>query len=92
MMYTSSPLDFHLIVDADSQEYLTNAYNLIEKPVYDIRVYFYPISWKAMEERLARTAVGKPDQPRYMELGTKHQSGTRESSGSFRSVLTFQPE
>ena len=77
-MYTSSPVDFHLITDEESQTYLSAVLELIEKPAHDIRIYFYPISLEAMEERLLRTAVWKKGQPRYMEMRTTHQSGTRE--------------
>lgn len=78
LMHTSSPIDFHLIADEKSQEFLTNVFELIERPAYDIRVFFYPISIEAMNQRLRRTAVGRPGQERYMEMRSKHQAGTRE--------------
>jgi hypothetical protein len=77
-MYTSSPIDFHLIADEESQIYLTNVFELIRRPAYDIRIFFYPLSLDAMEQRLRRTAVGRPGQERYMEMKTNHQSGRGE--------------
>lgn len=78
-MYTSSPVDFHLIADAKSQEFLTYSLSLVEKPVYDVRVYFYPISMDAMDQRLRRTAPGRGDNPRWGEMRSNHQSGWGES-------------
>lgn len=75
-MYTSSPIDFHLISDKEGQEFITGVLDLIEKPAVPIRVFFYPISMAAMQARLSRTANPIEGKPRYGELGTKHQAGT----------------
>jgi hypothetical protein len=76
--YSSSPLDFHIVADPSSQEYLEGLLSLVHKPVYDIRVFFYPISERAMTERLGRTARPREGYPAYGALGTTHPGGKGE--------------
>lgn len=49
LMYSSSPVDFHLIADPVSQAYLENSFSLIKSPAVPIRIYFYPITNDAMQ-------------------------------------------
>jgi len=75
-MYTSRPVDIHMLVDDTAEKFLTEGLNLVENPVYNVRVFYYRTSRKAMLARLRRTAVGKPGQERYMEMGSVHPAGT----------------
>jgi hypothetical protein len=81
-MYSSSPVDFHFIADPVSQAYLETSFKLVKEPAVAIRCFFYPLSIEAMKARLARTASPTPEVPRYGELGSGHQAGTRTSAAS----------
>lgn len=74
-MHSSSPLDFHLVADPTSQEYLEQLFSLIQKPAYNITVSFYPLSRQAMDQRLARTARPRAGYPLYGALDTNHHGG-----------------
>ncbi|OBZ75298.1 hypothetical protein A0H81_04684 [Grifola frondosa] len=54
IMYSSSPIDFHIICDEDAQTYLEKRLNLITRPVHNIRVRFYRIPWESMIARIER--------------------------------------
>ncbi|KAK8846594.1 hypothetical protein IAR55_005680 [Kwoniella newhampshirensis] len=89
LMYTSSPLDFHILVDTGSQKHLDNLLQLIPKPVYDVRVYYYLLSDAAMNARVKRTAIGKEGFPQWGQIGQNHQSGIGESWALCRSIDAF---
>ncbi|KAI0346262.1 hypothetical protein BDW22DRAFT_1323734 [Trametopsis cervina] len=54
LMYTSGPVDFHIICDDQAQLYLEKRLRLVKRPRYDVFVRFYRPTWQAMLERIQR--------------------------------------
>ncbi|TFY73426.1 hypothetical protein EWM64_g10586, partial [Hericium alpestre] len=54
IMYSSRPLEFHIVVDEGGQTYLEKRLSLLTKPVYNISVHFYRPSWQSMVDRIDR--------------------------------------
>jgi len=54
LMYTSVPIEFHIICDEAARKYLEKRLHLVEHPVHDILVRFYPIPFLDMQERIRR--------------------------------------
>ncbi|KAI0956935.1 hypothetical protein AcW1_005492 [Taiwanofungus camphoratus] len=54
LMYTSSPIEFHIICDKAAQDYLEKRLRLISRPSHNIFVRFYLLSWSNMLGRLER--------------------------------------
>lgn len=71
-MYSSSPLEFHLICDAHAQEYLEKRLALVHHPRYNILVRFYRITREDMTARLSREGA----------IVSDHSAGSRKSKFS----------
>lgn len=54
LMYTSMPVEFHIVCDEAAQAYLENRVRLITRPAHDILVRFYLLSWQSMADRIDR--------------------------------------
>lgn len=78
MMYSTSPVDIHMVADTEVQHYIEGLFDLVPRPLHDTRLFWYPVSWADMEARLDRTAQGKPDMPLYSAVRSMHQAGYRE--------------
>jgi len=53
-MYTSRPLEFHIMCDDDAIVYLDNRLRLLTHPVHPVTVRLYRTTPKSMMDRLAR--------------------------------------
>jgi len=69
MMYSSSPLHFHIICDEEAQFYLESRLSLVKRPRHDVVVRFYTPSWQSMLDRVKREG----------SIFTDHSAGLRES-------------
>jgi hypothetical protein len=79
LIYTTSPLTFHIIADPSSQEILTSYLSLVEKPLHEINFVFYPLTMDHINARLERTAqkeVGRPEH--WKAMGSNHAAGSGE--------------
>ncbi|KZT03448.1 glycosyltransferase family 8 protein [Laetiporus sulphureus 93-53] len=54
LMYTSKPVEFHIICDEPAKAYLEGRLRLVKQPTHDITVRFYLLSWSAMLARIER--------------------------------------
>jgi hypothetical protein len=68
-MYTSGPVDFHIICDEDAQAYLEKRLGLVNRPRYDVLVRFYRLTQQAMVGRIEREGT----------IRSVHAAGTRKS-------------
>ncbi|KAI0049686.1 glycosyltransferase family 8 protein [Auriscalpium vulgare] len=64
-MYTSRPVEFHVICDHGAQAYLEKRLQLLTHPVHDILVRFYLLSAEGMAGRIMREG----------SIGTDHSAG-----------------
>ena len=69
IMYSSSPLAFHIICDESAQTYLQKRLALLTHPQHDVSVRFYRISHERMAARIEREGA----------LHTDHAAGVRKS-------------
>jgi hypothetical protein len=53
-MYTTRPLDFHIVCDEAAQLYLESRLRLLIRPTHPITVRFYRLSFQSMVDRVAR--------------------------------------
>jgi hypothetical protein len=67
-MYTTRPLEFHIVCDDVAMTYLESRFRLLTHPLYPITVRFYRLSFQAMVDRIAREG----------SLNTGHAAGTRK--------------
>ena len=67
-MYSSGPVHFHIICDAEAQEYLEKRLALVKRPVYNILVRYYRLDWGDMVRRIEREGA----------INTDHSAGVRE--------------
>ena len=65
-MYTSRPLQFHIICDEAAQTYLETRFLLLTHPLHSVSVRFYRLSFQSMADRVSREG----------SLGTGHSAGT----------------
>ncbi|TBU50193.1 hypothetical protein BD309DRAFT_985944 [Dichomitus squalens] len=65
IMYSSSPLAFHIICDHDARQYLERRLRLLTHPQHDISVQFYRIPHESMVARIQREGA----------LHTDHSAG-----------------
>ena len=84
MMYTSSPVDFHLIADPGGQRRIEELFSLVPNPLHDVRLYFYPVETPDMLARFDRAINAKPDMPKYGAIRSTHQAGNGSSAHPFR--------
>ena len=70
LMYSSKPVQFHIICDEGARAYLEKRFRLIERPAHDILVRFYLLSLDDMRGRLEREGA----------IVTDHSAGIRKSS------------
>ncbi|KAI0701321.1 hypothetical protein BC835DRAFT_1265027 [Cytidiella melzeri] len=54
LMYTSGPVDLHIICNEEAQAYLEKRLALVHRPRYDVLVRFYRPTWQAMLDRIER--------------------------------------
>lgn len=54
MMYSSSPIEFHIICDEGAEEYLKKRLQLVTRPTRNVLVRFYRLTWDDMTRRLQR--------------------------------------
>ncbi|KAF8919468.1 hypothetical protein CPB85DRAFT_1212643 [Mucidula mucida] len=54
LMYTSVPIEFHIICDSEAQVFVEQRLSLVTHPAYDVRVFFYLPSWQSMLDRVER--------------------------------------
>lgn len=83
-MYSSSPLEFHIICDQTAQEYLEKRLSLLTHPQHPILVRFYRIPRESMVARIDREGA----------INTDHAAGVRKSSltSLARSMLTSRAQ
>lgn len=67
-MYTTRPLEFHIICDEDAQHYLEKKSLLLEHPAHNILLRFYRVSHQSMVDRIRREGG----------ISTDHSAGIRE--------------
>jgi hypothetical protein len=75
-MYTSKPVDIHIICDDSAENFLRQRLNLIQRPAYHTRFWFHKPTWQSMLDRVEREGSIKTD----------HSAGLRKSLSYF-SVL-----
>ena len=68
-MYTTRPLQFHILCDGGAIAYLEPRFRLLTHPLYPITVRFYPLTPQSMLDRIAREG----------SLSTSHSAGVRKS-------------
>ncbi|KAI9056644.1 glycosyltransferase family 8 protein [Trametes sanguinea] len=61
ILYSSHPLEFHIICDQAAQEYLEKRIALIKHPQHDVLVRFYRIPFDRMEARIEREGAISTD-------------------------------
>ncbi|OCH95218.1 hypothetical protein OBBRIDRAFT_720832 [Obba rivulosa] len=54
LMYSSRPVEFHIICDHDAETYLRGRLALVERPAHPLLVRFYRLTWEQMTARIAR--------------------------------------
>ena len=72
LMYSSKPVQFHIICDDGARAYLERRFRLIERPARDILVRFYLLSLDDMSARIEREGA----------IVSDHSAGTRKSPPS----------
>ncbi len=80
-MYTSVPIEFHIICDSEAQVFVEQRLSLVTHPAYDVRVFFYLPSWQSMLDRVEREG----------SIHTDHSAGLRAfvyTTSHFSLVLT----
>ncbi len=68
IMYSSLPIEFHIICDGDAQSYLEKRLALVHHPRFNVLVRFYRVTWDGMVDRLRREGAVVSD----------HSAGTRK--------------
>ena len=68
-MYTSSPVEFHIICDEGAETYLRKRLELVARPTHDVLVRFYRLTYDDMQRRLQREGAVVSD----------HSAGVRKS-------------
>jgi len=66
-MYTSRPLEFHIVCDEAAITYLESRLRLLTHPVYPITVRLYRVTFQSMVDRLTREG----------SINTGHSAGIR---------------
>jgi len=61
IMYTSKPLDFHIICDKAARTYLERRLRLLTHPVHNVSVRFYQLSFQSMRDRVSREGAISTD-------------------------------
>ncbi|KAI0362796.1 hypothetical protein OH77DRAFT_1389705 [Trametes cingulata] len=61
ILYSSSPVEFHIICDQSAQEYLEKRLNLLKHPQHDVLVRFYRLPFEAMRARIDREGAISTD-------------------------------
>lgn len=61
LMYTSAPVDLHIICDNEAHAYLESRLSLVTLPRYNVRVHFYLPSWQSLLDRVGREGSIKTD-------------------------------
>lgn len=79
MMYTSVDVDVYIICDEQAQAYLERRLALVKRPRYNLRVWFYRLSWDAMRGRIDREGT----------VNTVHVAGVREYPADWLLPSTF---
>lgn len=77
LMYSSGPVDIHVICDDVAESLLRGRLSLVQRPSHRIRVWFHKPSWQAMLDRIEREGAIKTD----------HSAGLRKSPSS----ISFAP-
>ncbi|KAH9023197.1 hypothetical protein EDB84DRAFT_477760 [Lactarius hengduanensis] len=54
IMYTSRPLQFHIVCDEAARTYLDSRFRLLIHPLHSISVRFYQLSFQSMLDRISR--------------------------------------
>lgn len=67
-MYTTRPLEFHIICDEEAQNHLEKKFLLLEHPAQNILLRFYRVSRQSMTDRIQREGG----------IHTDHSAGVRE--------------
>ena len=67
-MYSTRPLQFHIICDKEAIAYLKPRFRLLTHPLHSITVRFYPLTQQSMLDRIAREG----------SLSTVHMAGARK--------------
>lgn len=68
-MYTTRPLQFHIICDKEAIAYLEPRFRLLTHPLHPITVRFYLLTPQSMLDRIAREG----------SISTVHAAGARKS-------------
>jgi len=66
-MYTTRPLQFHIICDEGAVAYLEPRFRLLSHPIHQITVHFYQLSFQSMVDRIQREG----------SISTGHSAGIR---------------
>ncbi|KAH9007513.1 hypothetical protein EDB83DRAFT_2236405 [Lactarius deliciosus] len=54
IMYTSRPLQFHIVCDEAAQTYLESRFRLLTHPLHSVSVRFYRLPFQSMLDRISR--------------------------------------
>jgi len=69
-MYSAGPCDIHIICDDSAEILLRSRLDLVQNPLYRVRVWFYKPTWQSMLDRVEREGSIKTD----------HSAGLRKSA------------
>ena len=67
-MYTSVPVEIHIICDDEAHRYLERRLALVQRPRHDVTVRFYKATYDQMLARIEREG----------RISTVHAAGVRE--------------
>ena len=68
-MYSSRPADIHIICDDEAERVVRSRLRLLERPLHQVRVWFYKPTWQGMLDRVEREG----------SIQTDHSAGLRKS-------------
>jgi len=74
-MYSTRPIDLHIVCDDEAEELLRSRLRLVVRPEHSVRVWFYKPTWQSILDCIEREGT----------IATEHSAGTGEFSFSFPS-------
>ncbi|KIM48988.1 glycosyltransferase family 8 protein [Hebeloma cylindrosporum] len=61
LLYSTRPSDIHIICDDNAERLLRSRLDLVQNPLYHVRVWFYKPTWQSMLDRVEREGSIKTD-------------------------------
>ncbi|GAW07495.1 glycosyltransferase family 8 protein [Lentinula edodes] len=61
LMYTTSPIELHIICDQSARDFLETRFSLLTGPSYPLKIRFYQPSLQSMKDRIAREGSIRSD-------------------------------